>query len=223
MGMETEKNETGRSELIGKIVHYAGILTAVCLVSGAGLSLLYVASKQRIEDQAGKALAGTLDVVLGDAVNPEEIIPDTMWVAEKPGGGVRYAAKGTARGYQSDITVLASVDADSAEISVTEKAPLYRLAVLSSAETPGLGENINAVKRTVSLWAALIGKREEPGRPWFQTQFQGKTMRDLYLEEEDGGIKPVTGATETSTATAKAARNALQTIINETAHHERVK
>lgn len=214
--METEKKENGRRELLRRVFHFAAVLTAVCLVSGGALSLLYVASAQRIKEQAGKALDSALDVVIGDAADPVELVENTLWVAERPEGSVRYAAIGSARGYQSEITVLASADGD-ADKPVSGDVPLYRLVVLSSAETPGLGENINAVKRTVSLWAAIIGEREEPGRPWFQIQFEGRTMDELSLKGEDGRIEPVTGATETSAAAALAARKALETIIEKTA------
>ena len=214
--MANEIKENGNSEFLRKVVKYASVLTAVCFISGGALSLLYVASAQRIEMQEEKAFEETIDTVLGDAENPREVIDDTLWVAEKPDGSARYVAEGTARGYQSDITVLVSADADCDHTPVSEDAPIYRMVVLSSAETPGLGENINLVERTVSLWSALLGEREEPGRPWFQAQFGGKTIDDLKIEEEEGRIQPVTGATETSTAATEAARNALRTIIEET-------
>ncbi len=217
--MAREKKGNGRSELMGKILRYAGVLTAVCLLSGAGVSLLYVTNMQRIERQEGKALANALDTVIGDAVDPQPVegAEGVLWVADRPGNdGVRYVAEGTARGYQSDITVLVSADADSPQTPVPEETPIFRLVAMPTAETPGLGENIHAVERTVSLWEALAGKREEPQRPAFQTQFEGKTAGELRLEDDAGRITPVTGATETSEAATEAARAALRRIIDTT-------
>ncbi len=215
--MDTEtKKQKDDSGLTGRILRYAGVLTLVCLLSGAGVSLLYVASAQRIEEQEAKAFEQTLDKVIGDATEPREEVEEILWVADIPEAGVRYVARGTARGYQSDIVVLVSVEAETEETPVSEDTPIYRLAVLSSAETPGLGENINLVERTVSLWEAMIGRREDPGRPWFQTQFSGMNMDDLKLEEDEGEVEAITGATETSEAAAEAARKALRTIIDQT-------
>ncbi len=199
-----------------RALHYAGVLTAVCLISGAGVSLLYVSNVDRIERQVQLAFEDTLEKVIGDATEPRAVIEGILWVADRSPGGVRYVAEGSARGYQSDIKVLVSVDAAAEETPVPEDAAIYRLVVLSSAETPGLGENINLVKRTVSLWQALLGRREDPGRPWFQAQFSGKNMEDLAIKDEGGSVEHVTGATETSVATTEAAREALDTIIERT-------
>ncbi len=215
--MATERKENTSDGLTGRILHYAGVLTAVCLLSGAGVSLLYVAGAERIGEQKQKAFEGALEVVIGEAGDPEELIEGRLWAAHLPeNGGVRYVAEGIARGYQSDIRVMVSVDAESPGSAVASDARIHRLVVLSSAETPGLGENINLVRRTVSLWEAILGRREPPGRPNFQTRFSGKSIDELVLEEEGGAIEPVTGATESSRAVVEAARRALSTILEET-------
>jgi len=207
-----------------KIVAYAAVLVGVCLVSGAGVSLVFVSNRDRIAENDRKAFNMKLAEVLYDAEDPEPIektplAEDTVYMA-RMASGVRYVAMGSAQGYQSKVTVLASLDAPSDRAPVQEDPVLYRVAVVSSGETPGLGENIHAVEADVSLWGALAGQRGSGGekRPQFQAQFSGKRLSDLVVEKQAGTDKilPVTGATITSTAVTEAVRQAVQRIIETT-------
>jgi electron transport complex protein RnfG len=138
-------------------------------------------------------------------------------------GAVLYAATGVAQGYQSPIKVLVAVEADGPDTPLSDNPVIHRMAVVSSQETPGLGETINQVDKDVSVWAALAGRGgESPSdakRPGFQDQFTGKRLSDLVVEKTPGTdkIQALTGATITSKAATQAARNAVQTIISKTA------
>jgi Na+-translocating ferredoxin:NAD+ oxidoreductase RnfG subunit len=139
-------------------------------------------------------------------------------------GGARYVARGSEPGYQSEVVVLVAVDAEPRQ-PVAEDPVIYRMAVVSSEETPGLGENIKSVEKDVSLWAALTrvftggGLPAQEKRPWFQGQFSGKRLSDLVVQKraDTEMIRPITGATITSKAATAAARQAAQRIIETTA------
>ena len=220
--------ENANTNLRGKIIRYALVLMGVCLASGLGVSLLFVSARDRIRDNEVKAFQQKLADVLGEDgdATPVGKYPegtgamDMIYVVEA-GMAARYAATGSEQGYQSVITVLVSVDAPAARTPVGDDPRLYRLAVVSSGETPGLGENVNQVEADVSLWGALAGQGGGPGekkRPAFQEQFSGKRLSDLVVDKQAGTDKiyPVTGATITSTAVTGAARNAVERIIEKT-------
>jgi Na+-translocating ferredoxin:NAD+ oxidoreductase RnfG subunit len=202
------------------------ILAAICLVSGLGVGLLYVkmkpaidANQQAVFDSALAEVIGTEGTrsVVGDypAETPQE---DIVYVMKTP-SGVLYAAMGSVLGYQSQVKVLVSVKADAPDKPVGEDPVIHTMAVVSSEETPGLGENVKAVSQDVSFWAALTGARSAPKRPWFQAQFSGRRLSDLVVvkQKTNDKIEAITGATITSTAATNAARQAIEKIIKRTA------
>jgi Na+-translocating ferredoxin:NAD+ oxidoreductase RnfG subunit len=212
-----------RSALIRKIFIYSGVLMGVCVASAAGISTLYVVNRDRINENKMKSFRQSLAVVLGEAQNARPLIQGQkegeadIYVASLD-GKVRYVVRGAARGYQSIVAVLASVDAPPQQ-PVPENPQIYRVAVVSSGETPGLGENINKVPKDISLWAAMIGRKgkDGPQRPSFQKQFSGKRLSDLRVDTSgEAGITPITGATITSRATTKAVRQAVRKLITQT-------
>jgi Na+-translocating ferredoxin:NAD+ oxidoreductase RnfG subunit len=131
---------------------------------------------------------------------------------------VLYAGMGAAQGYSSEIKVLVSVRAEEAGRPLGDDPVIHRMAVVSSQETPGLGENINLVEKDVSVWGAVAGEKSTPGRPWFQEQFSGKRLSDLIVEttRETDKVAAVTGATISSTAATEATRRAVNRIIERT-------
>lgn len=218
----TPDNNT-RSALIRKIFIYSGVLMGVCVASAAGISTLYVVNRDRIRENKMKSFRQSLAVVLGEAQNARPLLEGQkegeadIYVASLD-DRARYVVRGAARGYQSRVIVLAAVDAPP-EQPVPEDPQIYRVAVVSSGETPGLGENINKVQKDVSLWAAMIGRKGKggPRRPWFQNQFSRKRLSDLQVDPTgEAGITPITGATITSRATTEAVRRAVQKLITQT-------
>ena len=219
-------SEQPSSEFRKRIVRYAAVLTGVCVVSGGVLAALYDQTRHLIAANAAKTFQHELSMALGDATNPQKLggdageSPEEMIYVARTASGVRYVATGSAQGYQSRIVVLAAVDAEP-EKPVEDNPLIYRVAVVSSAETPGLGERIKEVALDVSLWAVLAGRADTSkaaeARPWFQEQFslRGKRLNDLVVVKSDkeGGIIAVTGATITSKAVTEAARQAVQHII----------
>lgn len=205
------------------------ILVLICLGSGGGVGLVYWRMKAEMEAKAASAFHSALAAVLGEAQDystvgayPEGTKPeDEVYVSNGP-SGVFYAAMGQAQGYSSFIKVLVSVEAPAPKQPVGESAVIHALIVADSNETPGLGENVKAVRKTVSIWAKLGGKEAEgagpPPRPWFQEQFTGKALADLVVvkQRHTDKIAAITGATITSNAVCQAARQAIQKIIEKT-------
>lgn len=238
-----EEANRDKTKLAGGII----VLACICLSSGAGVGFLYSAMKDEIQAKADEVFRDTLAEVLGEAEQYGVVgaylegTKDTDKVyMNEVALGVLYAATGTARGYQGPIQVLVSVRSAAPNSPVGRDPVIQRMAVVSSQETPGLGENIKLVEKDVSIWGALAGRagRTEggPKRPWFQEQFSGLRLRHLDGEgaheahEADGetsatppdeeperGVVAITGATITSKATVAAVRNAVHRIIETTA------
>ena len=221
-------------DLKRKLIHYAAVLTSICLVCGVALSFVHDRTRHKIRQKEEEAFEQKLCEVLGDARNPRAVadydddvpLQDRIYVADAP-GGVRYAAMGRAQGYADEIRVLLSLEAPSAGQPLEDDPLIYRLAVVYSNETPGLGENIREVEPDKSLWGAawdaIAGndQREGPSekkRPTFQVQFSKKRVGDLVIDKtpRTKKILPITGATDTSTAVVEAACEAAERIIKKT-------
>ncbi len=222
--MSNNSDSQSSTSLLRKALVYSSVLMCVCIASAAGISVLYVANKTRIAKNKDKMFFKSLENVLGNATDvrtldeEKEMGKSDFYVASID-DGVRYVARAKARGYQSEITVLVSIDADTARAPLPNNPTIYRAAVVSSQETPGLGENINKVEKDVSLWAALMGYggSGDQARPDFQTQFNNMRLNDLKVNKGgDSGITPITGATITSRGTTQAVRNAAQSLIQKT-------
>ncbi len=95
------------------------------------------------------------------------------FVARKDGEVLGYIVQTFGKGYSSYIDILFSVDRD---------FKLRKLSVLSHAETPGLGDEIET--------------------EWFRSQFEGKDIEHLKVVkmETDEYIQAISGATISSRA-----------------------
>lgn len=202
------------------------VLACICLGSGLGVGALYHFMKDDIAENMSKAFRQALQVVLGEAEKYDVVgdydpkAPDDGKVYALQGGGkVLYAAVGSAKGYQSVVKVIVSVEADSPGTPVEADPVIHAMAVVESGETPGLGENIRAVEKDVSLWGAVAGEKSTARRPWFQEQFTSKRLSDLVVEKrkDSDKIAAITGATITSEATTEAVRVAVKRVIERTA------
>jgi Na+-translocating ferredoxin:NAD+ oxidoreductase RnfG subunit len=215
----------------GKSLSAIIVLACICLASGTGVSLLYTSMEKSIADKEREVFNAALAVVLGDADEYPEVgeysdptpdgegTPSEERVRMNPAeDGVLYCAMGKAKGYSSEIQVLVSVRAPAAGEPVGSDPVVHRVMVVFSSETPGLGENIKAVDKDVSVWAALAGKEATPRRAKFQEQFSGKSLSDLVVDKAPNTdkIAAVTGATISSKAATEAVRRAVKTIIQRT-------
>lgn len=210
-----------------KLIRATLVLTTICLVSGGVLGTLYALARETIEQKRKKVFNDTLKTALGDfdekeAVGsyPDQTRPqDKVWAIHRDSRTL-YAGMGEAQGYQSAIRALVSVEVEGKNQPVSDNPEILRVAILPTQETPGLGENIHKVEKDVSLWAALAGAESKVAgkRPDFQKQFGGLTLSEVPKNPGEGlgTIKPVTGATITSTAVVRATRRALERIVEKT-------
>jgi len=210
------------------------VLAGICLCSGLGLSLVYSALKESIAQKEKEAFQKGLAAVLGAADECELLVADApederIYVIATD-TEVLYGTLGAAKGYQSVISVLVSVRVPTSEGGragggrtyprAGDNPTIHRVAVISSQETPGLGENVNLVQKDVSIWAKLAGAGTGGDkRPTFQAQFSGKTLADLGDDQSDplGTIDAITGATITSKGVVRAVRDAVERIRDVTA------
>jgi len=205
------------------------VLMAICLFSGGGLGGLYWASRAKLRRNERKVFNETLQQAMGDFQERFTVggYPDEAENADKVFGartdeGIVYAAMGSAQGYQSTVRVIVAVRAERSEAPLPDNPGILRLVALPTQETPGMGEKIHKIEKTTSLWAALMGKEGDAGnrRPSFQEQFSGVRLDELPDPEgamgRDQPIQPITGATVTSKAVVRAARDALEKLIEKT-------
>jgi RnfABCDGE-type electron transport complex G subunit len=227
---DTENSGRRRRKLLTGIL----VLACICLASGTGIGVLYNSMKDQIDERQRKVFDRALAQLFGDyrpGMGDEElpnyetlgeypddtVLQERVFVAET-GSGVLYAAMGQAQGYQSLVKVLVAVAAPAPNMPVPDDPQIHGLVVVESQETPGLGEQMKAVEKDVSLWGALAGEQSAAGRPWFQEQFSGKKLSDLEVvkREDTDKIAALTGATITSRAATRAALEAVQKIIEKT-------
>ena len=224
----------------GKMVKAIIVLTCICLASGAGAGVLYQLLKGDIEEKEQQVFRDSLTEVLGAADDypvvgeyAEGTLAEDKVYVKAADGGVLYAAIGVAQGYQSQVKVVVSVEASGPGVPVVDDPVIRSMAVVSSLETPGLGENIKAVEKDVSVWGALVGQKSAPKRAWFQEQFSGKRLSDLPGAQRKGtgqtdaataatvggktAVEAMTGATISSRAAVGAVRLAIAKIIERTA------
>ena len=143
-----------------------------------------------------------------------------------------YAAIGSAYGYNSSTPVVLTVGftgpaGDAAGLLAgyveTDRLPaagekgrfIVGFSVVSSAETPGLGENIRNV-RPPFTWAQFFTGNRPPPNPdratSFQTQFRGRKAEDLLLRKKGGDLDAITASTITSGAVVAALQDASENL-----------
>lgn len=224
--MSDEVTVNVKKQFVGAIFVLAGI----CLASGFGMALVYGGLEGAIEENQQQAFNDRLAKVMGEgleaqllAQGDEKVVLEPVYYAVD-GDELVLAAAGKAQGYQSTINVIVAVEVpaggfDAADPSTWpdvsgEDLTIRSMGVVSSQETPGLGENIKAVRKDVSLWGRLAGQKEAADkRPAFQAQFAGIKAGDIGKDAgELGQIDAITGATISSKATTDAVRDALANL-----------
>lgn len=117
--------------------------------------------------------------------------------------GVAFTAEG--KGYSSTIVTM---------VGITPDGEITGLKVMSQQETPGLGARIAEVRSSKTLRDLFRKEAEErkvDEKPWFQKQFVGKKLEDLYIDK----IETVTGATISSRAVIDSVREKVREILKE--------
>jgi len=186
----------------------------ICLVAGGALAITYQQTKDRIEEQSQAQQLNALKVVVPQAVKFSDcksgVEIDYYEGLDKGGEVVGYAFVGEAKGYSSMIKVVVGLDLE---------GTLTGIEIIEQKETPGLGSKDVEIPVNKTFWQAIMGQGEsgEPGRPWFEDQFVGKTFKDLKVvtEKTDTEIHSLTGATITSKAVTKAVRESMEKFVKQ--------
>ena len=200
-----------------KIVHYAVVLAAICLISAFGVAGVYKMTKDRIKAKEAEATATARKAVVpaeADGLTFEDVPTDARELkgqvvkAVNAGKTVGYAAMGEAQGYSSRIKVMVGLDAKAERI--------VGIKIVSQQETPGLGTRIAEVKTNKTLIGLMTGKKPAPikdNTPEFLKQFRGKTFDEVLLTSGgQGGVQGISGATISSTGAVNATRAAITKI-----------
>lgn len=185
------------------------VLSLVCLVSSAVVGGVYALTKEPIDKaQADKENAAIAEVVPQFDNVPKETsltvkgedLNYNVYIAKKGNEVVGYAVESSSTGFGGPIKLIVGFKPD---------CSIYDIAVVSSSETPGLGDKINKNKSD------------------FSVQFKGKNPADfkLAVKKDGGDVDAITASTISSRAFTKAVENAykiLQAVLAGTAQVESV-
>ncbi len=207
------------------IIHYALVLFIVAGLAGVGLNRVSEATKDRIAQSKKAALADGQKIAFPGAekfsdekpfnVNGEEAVYYEAY--DSSGKLIGYVLRYGVMGYQSEVEVLTGV---------TPTGNIKAIKVLSQAETPGLGAEVDTLPSSGTIWkkvgSLFSGEKEKkksgpPPIPAFQAQYSNKTISDLKVvkEKTDKYIEAISGATITSRAVTKAVRDPAEAFVKE--------
>lgn len=169
------------------IFQVAANLAIVCIISGIIIATTYfftapIAAQKSImlEQQAMQSLVTNADTF-------EEVPDKEDWFAAKQSGEViAYVVPVSTKGYGGEIKMLVAVNTDGTVIDFN---------ILSSNETPGLGDNAS--------------------KDSFRSQFIGKASDSMEVTKDSTNtenIQAMTGATISSTAVTNGVKEALDEV-----------
>jgi electron transport complex protein RnfG len=169
-------------------------LVVVYVVGGALLAAVYVKTSPIIYQNSIKEKKAALEKIMPEANRIEKLGEWTVhdkkaeyYIAKKDSLVCGYCIESYGKGYSSLIHVLLAVDT---------ACRVKRMSVLSHAETPGLGDEIEA--------------------GWFKNQFAGKVSAQMKVIKSatSENIQAISGATISSRAvTEDAVKNALEYLV----------
>ncbi len=167
-------------------------LTAVCLLCGALLGLVYAATGDAIQAASLKALQASIGQVLpeggeiSEAVTLEEEDQTfEYYVSSKDGKTLGYAVKSVVSGFGGPLTLM---------VGVLPDGTVYNTSVLSHSETPGLGAKCATDPAFVAQWKGFPASKA------------------LKLKKDGGDVDAITASTITSRAYTLAVANAVAVV-----------
>ncbi len=201
------------------IVKFPLTLFIITAIVAACLSGLYIVTKAPIAKAAEAKKASSLYEIFGKNIEmktlKKEISLDegkTKFELEyfevKSGDQVYYATIGKSdKCYTSGVPIEIMV-------GVSPDFKIVKIAVVRSAETPGLGENIKNTEKK-SIIDILTGKKDtDPDRDkrqWLR-QFNDREYANLKVDKDGGDIQSIAGATITSRAVILAVDDAVKKL-----------
>ena len=204
-----------------QILHYGLVLFVIAGAAGMGLYGVNAATFEKVKESERKALSEGQKFAFPEGVSFSE--PKTFEVHgknetyyevfDKDKKVIGYELLYSVQGYQSIIKVLSGI---------TPEGKIRAIKILSQAETPGLGAEVDAIPSTKTLLQAvggLFGKKNQETAPQlvpaFQAQFDNKNIKDLKVVKikTDKNIEAVSGSTITSKAVTRAVREPAEVFV----------
>jgi len=159
-------------------------LTAVCLVSGIIIAIVYYLTLATIERRQLEIRNSTMKNLVPNADNFIPAEKKTDWFkAVKKGELIAYIVPSESKGYGGIIKLLTAITPD---------GKVLNFSILDSKETPGLGDRAS----------------KEP----FRSQFIGKSAENMIVTKDPGNkndIQAISGATITSRAVTLGVKKAI--------------
>ena len=150
-------------------------VTVVVFISGALLGGLDSVTKDMIEYQKEQKILRVLNEIFPDM--SDYALEGDIYTIYSDGAKLGYAFLAIGKGYGGDIDILVGLEAE-----MTVKG----IAIVSQAETPGLGNRII--------------------EPNFTDRFVGLDVADVAVPDEGGKVDAITGSTISSKAVIDAVR-----------------
>ncbi len=194
--------------MLKKIFHYSILLAFLCGLSVFGVSLVYSITYDAIQEKNQAKTQSALAIVLPNlqTSGKAEIFKFenkeySIFIGQdKETQKVKgWAVQIGEQGYSSVIQTMVGIDTDNKVLAIE---------IVFQQETPGLGTQASSTgpKKLSSLW---IDTKEEIKRPWFQTQFEKRSLDQMELKRD---IQIISGATITSAAVNRSVQRAIQII-----------
>jgi electron transport complex protein RnfG len=142
--------------MIKDIIKLSVFLTIACIIAAAALSITYVATKDKIQQQKNAALNLALS---------KECLPGTCSVKEEKDHFVGLDKKGKKMGYAFRVSPQGYGGAIDMVVGIDMKGNVVGVKILSMNETPGLGMQAIEAK--------------------FLKQFTGKTVKSPLKAKKD--------------------------------------
>lgn len=162
-------------------------LAIACLVSGVIIGTTYYFTAPIAAQKSADMKQQSMKALISDADSFKEIDGKEGWFeADKAGKVIGYVVPAESKGFSGTISMLVAVGVD---------GKVLKYDILSSNETPGLGDNAS----------------KEP----FKSQFNGKTSDQLVVVKDPAlkdNIQAMTGATITSKAVTKGIKEAVEEV-----------
>ncbi len=177
------------------IVRLGVILMIYAGIAGALLGWVYTKTEPKIEEQARlekeRAIREVLpaDVKTYEEVKLSDGTPVFVGYADEAKTKIAgYAVEAVGAGFSSNPKTM---------VGLTPDFRINAIKVIYQNETPGLGTHTQD--------------------DWFQAQFSGKTVDDLWVDKDGGKIQSITGATISSRAITNSVREAIEKLMKDPA------
>jgi Na+-translocating ferredoxin:NAD+ oxidoreductase subunit G len=162
-------------------------LTGACLISGFIIAAAYFATHDLAVQKEAELQSLALKSLVKEADTYKNIEGKTDWyAASKDGKTIAYIVPAESKGYGGPIKLL---------VAVTPDGKVRNFNILTSKETPGLGD--------------------KAAKPQFADQLMGKSAENLAVTKspnEKDKILAISGATITSRAVTLGVKNAVNEV-----------